>query len=138
MSASNFPYEKTYVRVLAGLFLLLGGAGSIYCIGMDLDAGQVPGAFPPPLQVQVLCFLAALFAVLFFAQPRLGHVALIGLMAAALLTGWTSASPVVLLLELATLAVLLLPLLPPVTFARRVSALAKQGRLSTTVPDSAS
>ena len=136
MNASHVPYDTPYMRLLVGLFLVLGGACSVYFIGLDLD-GEL-GVVPPPFQTQVLCFLATAFATFFFAWPRACHFGLIAVVAAALFLGWADASPIALGIRLAALAALLLPLPSPLSLMRRATAFAKRKLPLTTVPNSAS
>ncbi len=138
MKTSNVPYDTPYMRLLAGIFLVLGGACSVYFIGLDVDGPQGTGVVPPAFQTQVLCFLATAVSLLYFAWPKSGHLGLVGVAVAALILGWTDASPVTLAIQLAVLAALLLPLAASSSFTRRASSFAKRAFPSTTVPDSVS
>jgi hypothetical protein len=111
MDASKVRYDTAYLRVLAGAYLLLCGACSLYYAGLDLgvlgDAAQIP----PPWHVQILCLLAALSAAVYFVRPRAGLYGLIAVTLATLLAAGTGMSPRGVVFHLAVLVLLCLPLL---------------------------
>jgi hypothetical protein len=110
MGASEVRYDTTYLRVLAGAYLLLCGACSVYYAGLDLGALGDTAQVPPPWHVQILCLLAALSAAVYFVRPRTGLYGLIAVTLATLLAGGMSARGVVF--HLAVLVLLCLPLRP--------------------------
>ncbi len=87
MTASDNPYNRLYLRVLAGMYLMLCGACSVYYAGLDLSAWREATLVPPPWHVQVVCLLAALSAGVYFIRPRLGHHGLLAVTLVVLLVG---------------------------------------------------
>jgi hypothetical protein len=110
MNASDDPYNRIYLRVLAGTYLMLCGACSLYYAALDLGAWREAALVPVPWHVQILCLLAALSAGVYFIRPRMGHHGLLAVTLAVLIMGRAGMSADECGFHLIVLMLLCLPL----------------------------
>jgi hypothetical protein len=110
MNALDIPYNRLYLRMLAGTYLMLCGASTVYYAGLDLGGSRDAAFLPPAWHVQVLCLMAAVSAGVYFVRPRIGHHGLVAVTLAVLVMGGAEMAPKERLFHLAVLVLLCLPL----------------------------
>jgi hypothetical protein len=111
MDMLDNPYNRNYLRILAGAYLVLCGACSVYYLWLDLYALQGGEFMSPQWHVQALCFFATVSAGVYFLRPRLGHHGLVAVTLAVFIVGGAQLTQGENAFHLAVLMMLAPPLL---------------------------